>query len=213
MAANTEKSSSLSEADEASADACPTVSQLRSLLDNRQTSSTNRVDEVWPNLYLGDLNTANNRYELWKLGITHVLNAAHGRRYSEDNPDFYGTSITYHGVPANDVPEFDLSKYFYTASAFIYKALTTPGAKVLVHCVVGISRSASLVLAYLMIHHQLSVVQAICTVQKNRRISPNAGFLRQLLSLDEELRQTRQNHSRPEMRNHGEERRSEQNET
>ncbi|KAG8552614.1 hypothetical protein GDO81_004608 [Engystomops pustulosus] len=182
MAANTEKSSSLSEADEASADACPTVSQLRSLLDNRQTSSTNRVDEVWPNLYLGDLNTANNRYELWKLGITHVLNAAHGRRYSEDNPDFYGTSITYH-------------------------------AKVLVHCVVGISRSASLVLAYLMIHHQLSVVQAICTVQKNRRISPNAGFLRQLLSLDEELRQTRQNHSRPEMRNHGEERRSEQKET
>ncbi|KAM3913614.1 dual specificity protein phosphatase 13A [Leptodactylus fuscus] len=203
MAENTEKCSSLSGAEE-SQEVCPTVAELQRLLDRRRTSSTHRVDEVWPNLFLGDLNTANNRYELWKLGITHVLNAAHGRRYSEGNPDFYGASITYHGVPANDVPEFDMSKYFYSASTFIHRALTTPGARLLVHCVVGISRSATLVLAYLMIHHQLSLVQAIHTVQENRWISPNAGFLRQLLRLDEELRQTRQNKTTPEINQHEE---------
>ncbi|CAJ0964621.1 unnamed protein product [Ranitomeya imitator] len=87
---------------------------------------------ITPNICLTMKNygkTANDKYELWKLGITHVLNAAHGRRYSEGNPDFYGTTITYHGVPANDVPEFDMSKYFYSAAAFIHKALTTPGGK------------------------------------------------------------------------------------
>ncbi|XP_069835371.1 dual specificity protein phosphatase 13A-like isoform X2 [Dendropsophus ebraccatus] len=186
MAENTEKCSSVSRAEDSQADTCPTIAQLQSLLDSRRSSFSHRVDEVWPNLFLGDLNTANNRYELWKLGITHVLNAAHGRRYSEGNPEFYGTTIIYHGVPANDVPEFDMTR-------------------LLVHCVVGISRSATLVLAYLMIHHQLSLVQAIHTVQKNRWISPNAGFLRQLLRLDEDLRRTRLNKTRPETSHHGEE--------
>ncbi|XP_069609125.1 dual specificity protein phosphatase 13A [Ranitomeya imitator] len=205
MAEKTEKCSSLSGTEDSQSDVCPTVAQLQNLLDSRRTSFSHRVDEVWPNLYLGDLKTANDKYELWKLGITHVLNAAHGRRYSEGNPDFYGTTITYHGVPANDVPEFDMSKYFYSAAAFIHKALTTPGARLLVHCVVGISRSATLVLAYLMIHHQISLIQAIRTVQEKRWISPNTGFLRQLMHLGEELRQPQENQRKSEANQHGEE--------
>ncbi|XP_073537570.1 dual specificity protein phosphatase 13A isoform X2 [Phyllobates terribilis] len=173
MAEKTEQCSSLSRREDSQADVCPTVAQLQNLLDSRRTSFSHRVDEVWPNLFLGDLKTANDKYELWKLGITHVLSAAHGRRYSEGNPDFYGTSITYHGVPANDVPEFDMSKYFYSAAAFIHKALTSPGA--------------------------------IRTVQEKRWISPNTGFLRQLIHLDEELRQTQQNQTKPEANQHGEE--------
>ncbi|XP_053306507.1 dual specificity protein phosphatase 13-like [Spea bombifrons] len=171
----------------------PSVKELQSLLDSRRTSFPHHVNEVWPNLYLGDLVIANNRYELWKMGITHVLNAAHGGRFSEGNCDFYGSTITYHGVPACDVPHFDMTKYFHSASEFIHRALTTDGAKLLVHCVVGVSRSATLVLAYLMIHHHLSLKGAIKKVQENRWISPNPGFLRQLLDLDEELRRTQRN--------------------
>ncbi|XP_075466450.1 dual specificity protein phosphatase 13A isoform X2 [Ascaphus truei] len=135
--------------------------------------------------------TANNRYELWKLGITHVLNAAHGRRFSEGNADFHGASVTYHGVAANDVPDFDMSQYFYSASEFIHQALSITGGRLLVHCVVEISRSATLVLAYLMIHQHLSLTQAVRRVQEKRWVSPNAGFLRQLLRLEEQLRQAR----------------------
>lgn len=61
-------------------------------------------------------------------------------------------------------------------------------AKVLVHCVVGVSRSATLVLAYLMLHQQLSLQQAIITVRERRWIFPNRGFLRQLCQLDQQLR-------------------------
>ncbi|OCT59701.1 hypothetical protein XELAEV_18000565mg [Xenopus laevis] len=168
-----------------------TLEELQTLLNSRRTSFSHRVDEVWPNLFLGDLATANNRYELWKMGITHILNAAHGNRFCEGSSDFYSASISYYGVPAYDVPDFDMSQYFNSASQFIHRALNTSGARLLVHCIVGISRSATLVLAYLMIHHQMTLTQAIQKVQENRWVSPNHGFLRQLLKLDGELRKSR----------------------
>lgn len=73
--------------------------------------------------------TANNRFELWKLGITHVLNAAHGGLYCQGSPDFYGSSVSYLGVPAHDLPSFDISAYFSSAADFIHRALSTPGGR------------------------------------------------------------------------------------
>lgn len=64
----------------------------------------------------------------------------------------------------------------------------SPPAKVLVHCVVGVSRSATLVLAFLMLHRQLSLRQAVIAVRQHRWIFPNRGFLRQLCKLDQRLR-------------------------
>lgn len=69
--------------------------------------------------------------------------------------------------------------------------------KVLVHCVMGRSRSATLVLAYVMMKHNLTVVDAIEHVRQRRCILPNHGFLKQLRALDialqeEKLSQKRQ---------------------
>uniref|UniRef100_A0A8C9MGR5 Dual specificity protein phosphatase n=1 Tax=Serinus canaria TaxID=9135 RepID=A0A8C9MGR5_SERCA len=151
---------------------------------NTGRPSCNHVDEVWPNLFLGDLVTAHNRFVLWKMGVTHVLNAAHGTSYSHGGQDFYGATIDYYGVPAHDLPSFDISQFFFSAAQFIHNALNTPGAKILVHCAVGVSRSATLVLAYLMINHHLPLVEAIKTVKEHRWISPNRGFLKHLRNLD-----------------------------
>uniref|UniRef100_A0A3Q0SG40 Dual specificity protein phosphatase n=1 Tax=Amphilophus citrinellus TaxID=61819 RepID=A0A3Q0SG40_AMPCI len=120
------------------------------------------------------------------LGITHVLNASHGKLCCKGSDDFYGTTVKYYGVPANDLPTFDLSPYFYPAAEFIHQALTS-GGRVFVHCAVGVSRSAALVLAYLMIHHHLSLLSSIHCVQQKRWIFPNRGFLRQLIGLDQKL--------------------------
>lgn len=62
---------------------------------------------------------------------------------------------------------------------------------VLVHCVMGRSRSATLVLAYLMVKHSLSVVDAIEQVRQRRCILPNHGFLKQLRALDITLQEER----------------------
>ncbi|XP_062330411.1 dual specificity protein phosphatase 13A-like [Osmerus eperlanus] len=147
----------------------------------------NHVDEVWPNLFIADMSAANDRYGLWKLGITHVLNVAHGKAYCQGSHDFYGSSVDYHGVPADDSPSFDLSRYFYASAEYIKNALDTPGARVFVHCAVGVSRSASLVLAYLMIHHHYSLMDAIIKVKERRWIFPNRGFLKQLCALNRKL--------------------------
>lgn len=51
----------------------------------------------------------------------------------------------------------------------------------------GRSRSATLVLAYLMIHKHMTLVDAIRQVAKNRCVLPNRGFLKQLRELDKQL--------------------------
>ncbi|XP_012321722.2 dual specificity phosphatase 29 isoform X2 [Aotus nancymaae] len=150
------------------------------------------VNEVWPKLYIGDEATALDRYRLQKAGFTHVLNAAHGRWNVDTGPDYYhDMDIQYHGVEAEDLPTFDLSVFFYPAAAFIDRALRDDHSKILVHCVMGRSRSATLVLAYLMIHKDMTLVDAIQQVAKNRCILPNRGFLKQLRELDKQLVQQR----------------------
>lgn len=62
-----------------------------------------------------------------------------------------------------------------------------PSGTVLVHCHVGVSRSATLVLAYLMLKQNLTLVEAICAVKDNRGVIPNRGFLRQLIRLNQQL--------------------------
>uniref|UniRef100_A0A8C4ZU65 Dual specificity protein phosphatase n=1 Tax=Gadus morhua TaxID=8049 RepID=A0A8C4ZU65_GADMO len=128
-----------------------------------------------------------------KMGVTHVLNAAEGTRNSVNTgADYYDDmAVVYFGLVAVDVVGFDLSQYFYSAAKFIHEALHT----LLVHCVMGRSRSATLFLAYLMIYHNMTVVDAVDHVKQRRRIIPNWGFLKQLRQLDESLQEKRKGSS------------------
>ncbi|MBN3294940.1 DUPD1 phosphatase, partial [Amia calva] len=152
------------------------------------------VNEVWPNVYIGDEKTALDRYNLEKMGMTHILNAADGKWNVGTGPEYYSDiNIDYYGVEAEDIPSFDLSVFFYPAAQFIDHALSKPENKLLVHCVMGRSRSATLFLAYLMIYKEMTVVDAINHVIKHRCILPNRGFLKQLRQLDIDLQIERRN--------------------
>ncbi|XP_078386904.1 dual specificity phosphatase 29-like [Cetorhinus maximus] len=164
----------------------PSVIELESILENSR-AQLNHIDEVWPNLYIGDLVIAHDKKQLRKMGITHVLNAAHSKWGSVGDQIFYGKKINYYGIVADDSPEFDLSIYFYTAAEQIHQTLNTPDVKLLVHCILGMSRSASLVLAYLMIYHNRSLLDAVNRLVLYRPVSPNWGFLQQLRLLDIKL--------------------------
>uniref|UniRef100_A0A8K9XQF2 Dual specificity protein phosphatase n=1 Tax=Oncorhynchus mykiss TaxID=8022 RepID=A0A8K9XQF2_ONCMY len=122
------------------------------------------------------------KYHLKKLGMTHILNAAEGTWNNVDTgAEYYSDmDVVYYGVVAEDTPTFDLSQYFFSAAQFIDQTLNIPENKLLVHCVMGRSRSATLFLAYLMICKNMTVVDAVDHVKRRRRIIPNWGFLKQL---------------------------------
>lgn len=150
-------------------------------------------DEVYPGIYIGDVATAKNKKYLQMLGITHILNSAEGNRFGFVNTgvNYYkDTTFKYIGFPLADLFTVDISKYFNAAADFIDEAIST-GGKVFVHCMMGVSRSATCVLAYLMIKKEMLAVEAIKTVRKNRNIQPNEGFLQQLAQLDNQLRRQR----------------------
>ncbi|XP_046709164.1 dual specificity protein phosphatase 13-like isoform X4 [Silurus meridionalis] len=165
----------------------PPISELNRLLW-KFTGKSNHLDEVRPGIYIGDLYAAKDKSLLKALNISHVLNAAHGKYNVNTGESFYrGTNITYHGVEAFDTPSFDISSFFYSAAEFIKSTLSTPGGKVLVHCAMGLSRSSTLVLAYLMIEEKMTLAEAISAVAPHRNICPNPGFLEQLRTLDIQL--------------------------
>ncbi|NXY84960.1 DS13B phosphatase, partial [Alcedo cyanopectus] len=169
----------------------PPLSDLQRLLWSRG-GSDNHVDQVWPNIYLGDAWAARSKTTLQSLNITHILNAADGPYSINTGAKYYkDLQIEYYGVEAFDDPSFDLSVFFYDAASFIGKALNTSGGKMFVHCAMGVSRSASLVLAFLMIQENMTLVDALKTVSAHRNICPNSGFLSQLRDLDIKLNKER----------------------
>ncbi|XP_036427699.1 dual specificity phosphatase DUPD1-like [Colossoma macropomum] len=175
----------------------PTCELLDLLLKSRRPSDP--FDEVWPNIIISDARTAKDVELLKVLGVTHVVNAADGPSRIHTGAAFYSHAhiqIQYYGVEAPDSRDFNISRFFYPTAHFIRSALTLSSGKVLVHCARGISRSATLVLAYLMIYEGLTLSEAIQAVRSHRSILPNAGFLQQLRELDTELSLQRQTANR-----------------
>ncbi|XP_046885618.1 dual specificity protein phosphatase 13-like isoform X2 [Hypomesus transpacificus] len=176
----------------------PSVSELQEffLADRKPTGHLN---QVWPNVYIGNEVAARDKATLHSLGITHIVNAAHRPPQKGPEPCFYvntgsyfykDMSVDYYGVEADDAVDFILSPFFYPVARYIRAALAMEG-HVFVHCLMGESQSATLVLAFLMISEGLKLQEAAAAVRQHRDICPNPGFLLQLHRLDASLERER----------------------
>jgi protein-tyrosine phosphatase len=100
--------------------------------------------------------------------------------------DVMKSNLNFHYLdcPLADLRTSDISRYFDKTYDFIENA-NTP---VLVHCYAGISRSATIVLAYLMRKNQWTLEQAFRYVRERRPIIyPNIGFLNALKMYEIEI--------------------------
>lgn len=102
--------------------------------------------------------------------------------------------VTYRRPPyySSGYPYQPLIAQLYNSTLFFSLSFIYNLGKVLVHCQMGISRSSTCAIAYLMINKKMSAADAIRTVRLRRDILPNVGFLEQLADLDNELRRERQ---------------------
>ena len=156
-----------------------------------------------------------NVQHLSQHGITHIVNCASPVDTSE---------LNYMAIPVLDKPDFNISQFFERATRFIDSAINptdvstssdqkaTPeseasnsGGKVVVHCVFGISLSATIVIAYLLMRRHnpfRSLEEAVRFVKNRRNINPNEGFLKQLIKLERQLSSSNQKRLRRHRRRH-----------
>jgi len=135
-------------------------------------------DLILPGLYLGDQRNAYNPATLAAYHITHVLSvtlipnmSAHRARFTPN--------IELETIQIPDEKDAQIAQHFPRAIAFIERGRRL--GNVLVHCVWGMSRSATIVTAYLMYKCNMRCVDAMRAVRDARPIaSPNDGFVRQL---------------------------------
>ncbi|EQC34692.1 hypothetical protein, variant [Saprolegnia diclina VS20] len=145
---------------------------------------------VLDHVYLGSRSHAKDRDTLLKLGITHILNVTPARSVDPvaGVPNFFenDTRFTYRRCALYDNKGEDILTSIEGCLAFLDQAQFY--GKVLVHCKQGVSRSASIVVAYVMRTKELSRDDALTFVQA-RRPEPNGSFLKQLLQYEVRLKQ------------------------
>ncbi|GIL44874.1 hypothetical protein Vafri_2331 [Volvox africanus] len=131
-----------------------------------------KVDDM---LYIGSMAAEHNYEGLKAVGITHVLQVAEGLA-----PSHAGEDLSYRTIQVADTPSEDLVAHFSRCFEFISEA-HGKGGGVLVHCVAGVSRSATVCMGWLMWRHKLSAEEAFRRVHRVRPwVMPNMGFRKQL---------------------------------
>ena len=144
-------------------------------------------DEVLPRLILANGNTVKNVQFIKELGVTHILNTA-TRDVWLPVEKLTNLGVKIFQFHVDDVSSANISPYFHPAADFISSALTTPGGLVVINCLVGLSRSATVLTAALMITKRWSLVKTLKQIRQSRNVKPNLGFMIQLMKLEQNLR-------------------------
>ncbi|MBN3300857.1 DUS16 phosphatase, partial [Amia calva] len=138
---------------------------------------------ILPHLYLGSQKDVLNKDLMAQNDITYVLNASN----TCPKPDFICESH-FMRIPVNDNYCEKLLPWLDKSNDFIDKAKVS-NCRVIVHCLAGISRSATIAIAYIMKTMGLSSDDAYRFVKDRRpSISPNFNFLGQLLEFEKGLK-------------------------
>ncbi|GAB4522142.1 MAG: hypothetical protein OHK0046_34360 [Anaerolineae bacterium] len=122
-------------------------------------------DLVYDNLYIGESEAIRHQAAVRREGITTIIRLDEIPR----EQGHWSADFTVLDIPILD-GEYLNGDTIDTITAFIEGHLEA-GEKVLVHCHMGISRSVSLVMAYLIAYEGMSLAEAFGTVREGRAVA------------------------------------------
>ena len=130
------------------------------------------IDQITETIFLGNIDAAFNKKKLKQLGIKKVLTvmSAFGNHYSPHE-------FIHKSIDVDDDFRTNIICHFKECILFIEGK-----DKIFVHCAAGMSRSPTIVIAYIMWKRKLRLNEAIKFVKEKRSIiSPNDNFMNQLI--------------------------------
>uniref|UniRef100_A0A8C6MBV7 Protein phosphatase Slingshot homolog 1 n=1 Tax=Nothobranchius furzeri TaxID=105023 RepID=A0A8C6MBV7_NOTFU len=169
------------------------LKEYKEFIDNEMLLILGQMDKatlIFDHVYLGSEWNASNLEELQETGVGHILNV------TREIDNFFPGTFCYHNVRVYDEDATDLLAHWNDTYNFIVKAKKND-SKCLVHCKMGVSRSASTVIAYAMKEYGWSLEKAYNFVKQKRNITrPNPGFMRQLAEYEGILDASKQRHNK-----------------
>ncbi|XP_077601096.1 protein phosphatase Slingshot homolog 1-like [Stigmatopora nigra] len=169
------------------------LKEFKEFIDNEMLLILGQMDKatlIFDHVYLGSEWNASNLEELQETGVRYILNV------TREIDNFFPGTFSYHNVRVYDEEATDLLAHWNDTYNFIVKAKKN-FAKCLVHCKMGVSRSASTVIAYAMKEYGWSLEKAYNFVKEKRSITrPNPSFMRQLAEYEGILDASKQRHNK-----------------
>ncbi|XP_015240544.1 PREDICTED: protein phosphatase Slingshot homolog 1 isoform X2 [Cyprinodon variegatus] len=169
------------------------LKEYKEFIDNEMLLILGQMDKatlIFDHVYLGSEWNASNLEELQETGVGYILNV------TREIDNFFPGTFCYHNIRVYDEEATDLLAHWNDTYNFIMKAKKND-SKCLVHCKMGVSRSASTVIAYAMKEYGWSLERAYDFVKQKRNITrPNAGFMRQLAEYEGILDASKQRHNK-----------------
>ncbi|KAE8721366.1 Dual specificity protein phosphatase PHS1 [Hibiscus syriacus] len=150
-----------------------------------EAANTEKPSLITRTLFIGGALAARSAYTLQHFGITHVLCLCSNEIGQADSQ--YNDLFEYKNFSIYDNVDSNISSIFEEVCDFI-DHVEQIGGRVLVHCFEGKSRTATVMIAYLMLRKNLTLLEAWNSLKRaHRRAQPNDGFARILLDLDRKL--------------------------
>ncbi|XP_056612709.1 protein phosphatase Slingshot homolog 2 isoform X1 [Triplophysa dalaica] len=167
--------------------------EFKEFIDNEMIVILGQMDsptEIFDHVYLGSEWNASNLEELQSSGVRYILNV------TREIDNFFPGLFEYRNIRVYDEEATNLLENWNDTYKFISKAKKA-GVKCLVHCKMGVSRSASTVIAYAMKEYGWDLERAFDHVKERRTVTkPNPSFMKQLEEYQGILLASKQRHNK-----------------